>query len=202
MCTQATRCSVTARLMTWEAPSGTWRGKLDVRSIRKDVIDVIFVITNTPRVVCGTDKGEMVIVDIESHQLVAQIKGHSGRVRWITVSKDGSLLASCSDVMTVRLASPKTCKALCEPLTGHTSGVCYLAMSDDSKYVASRSFDRTVRIWDVPRECSVGTSMPCNNSANGSTLKNGYKMFRCPLKITLSCHHAGTDPSVFGTCAA
>lgn len=156
MCTPPQRCWVTPRPMTWHVPSGTLRGIIDVTKNRNIGISAFCVIPNTTRVVYGTSRGDMFVIDIESHELVAKIPCHSGHVVCITVSKDGALIASCSIDHSVYLWNAKTCEQLCKALRGHTERVCSMAISDDSKYVASGSWDKTVRIWDVQRACSVG----------------------------------------------
>lgn len=59
----------------------------------------------------------------------------------------GELLASCSDDFTLYLWNPlKTNKPVVR-MTGHQQPVNFIRYSPDGKYIASASFDKSVRLW-------------------------------------------------------
>jgi WD40 repeat protein len=78
-----------------------------------------------------------------------ELKGHSGWIRSIAFSPDGSQLVSGSDDKTVRLWSVASGKLL-KTLDGHSGYVRSVAFHPNGKQVASgSSFDGTVRVWAV-----------------------------------------------------
>lgn len=210
-----TRYFVAPRPMTWDVPGGSLQNIIDVSSNLEGVISAVSVIPTTTRVVCGTEIGEMFIMDIESNDLVAQITGHSTYVQCITVSKDGALIASCSHDKTVRLWHAITFDQLCEPLTGHTRSVYCVAISDDCKYVASGSEDDTVRLWDVQRGCSIGNPLNGHSysvtsvafSANGVYLVSGsgdhsIRVWQIPFGEPLGTPFVGHNSYVDSICVS
>jgi WD40 repeat protein len=76
------------------------------------------------------------------------MEGHSGVVRSIAISQDGTRIISGSDDKTIRIWDAQTGTALCK-LEGHSDVVASVAISNDGTHVISGSHDTTVRIWDI-----------------------------------------------------
>ena len=74
--------------------------------------------------------------------------GHTGQVRTVAVSGDGTRVVSGSDDSTVRVSDPATGRQD-TTLTGHTDWVRATAVSGDGARVVSGSDDSTVRVWDA-----------------------------------------------------
>ena len=98
------------------------------------------------KLACGYRGGEIWIGDATIGKRVAKLKGHSRRikiffstkhrrVRALTFSTDGKLLASGSEDKTVQIWSTDRYKKLAT-LKGHTGWVSALAFSEDGRYLA------------------------------------------------------------------
>lgn len=95
----------------------------------------------------GLADGSIVVVDGHSGTKPSRIfRGHTGKVLWITWSKDKQTIASGSEDRTVGIWSVRTGRLL-QILEGHANSVVALDWSNDEKLLASKSLDGTVRIW-------------------------------------------------------
>jgi eukaryotic-like serine/threonine-protein kinase len=75
--------------------------------------------------------------------------GHTAPILTLSLSADGTLLASGSADNTIKIWDLPTGKLL-QTLKGHTAPVTSVAISRDGKTVISGSEDSTIKIWDVP----------------------------------------------------
>jgi WD40 repeat protein len=79
--------------------------------------------------------------------LLLTLEGHSGRIRAVQFSPNGSKLASASDDKTVIVWGPTT-GVKQRTLEGHSRGVAAVQFSPDGSKLASASDDGKVIVWD------------------------------------------------------
>ncbi len=122
------------------------------------MIKILSVLRNG-RIAMTSDKGDIEIWGAFSGQRIGRLVAHppSGEddpiVHAIVTLPDGRL-ASADRNGPVRLWDIKRRKE-CGRLSGHTDGVCSLAVLPDGR-LASGSYDETIRIWDVATLQEVG----------------------------------------------
>ncbi|MER7497974.1 NB-ARC domain-containing protein, partial [Streptomyces pharetrae] len=107
------------------------------------------------------------------------LTGHTGTVRSVAISPDGTWLATTGSDATVRIwdRASATCTAT---LTGHTSPVTSMTIAPNGAWLATGSGDGTVRVWDrATRRCTAtltGHTSPVTSmtiAPNGAWLATG-----------------------------
>ena len=109
------------------------------------------------------------------------LRGHTDAVRGVAFSRDGALLASCSDDKTARLWSVATAAPL-RVLEGHTNWVWSVAFSPDGATIATGGCDKTARLWATATGAAVRVLEGHANyvtsvafSPDGATLATGSR---------------------------
>ncbi|MCO6451648.1 MAG: hypothetical protein J5I90_12750 [Caldilineales bacterium] len=85
----------------------------------------------------------------QGKQIAGPVFGHDGGVESMSMSPDGSLLATTGDDKTVRLWDGKTAEPVGEPLIGHTGRVLTADFSPDGKTLATGATDNTIILWNL-----------------------------------------------------
>ena len=133
--------SVAQDYATWSLPEGA-KARLGKGTIE----DIQFSPDN--KLLAVASATGVWIYDVDTDEELALLTGHTGIVKSIAFSPNGSLLASASWDNTIRLWNVFNF-SLNKTLTGHTSAVTSVTFSADSWTVASGSADNTIRLWDV-----------------------------------------------------
>jgi WD40 repeat protein len=109
-------------------------------------------------------QGEINIWDAETRRHVAQIKGHTGAVR--SISLHSGLLVTGSDDRTIKIWNART-GAEIGTCIGHTDAVVATAFSPDGSMIYSIGLDETARAWRIVdlRRRVVHASFPILDTA-------------------------------------
>jgi WD40 repeat protein/tRNA A-37 threonylcarbamoyl transferase component Bud32 len=86
--------------------------------------------------------------DVNTKQVSRILEGHRKPIQSLSLSGDGSILASGSLDNSIKIWDVKTGQLL-KTLAGHTAPVWSVALSLDGQTLVSGSADRTIRIWDL-----------------------------------------------------
>jgi WD40 repeat protein len=98
-----------------------------------------------------TEDGEIKIFDIDSGNLVAEIKnGHSDTVFGICFSPDSSKLATCGADKFVKVFEVPSGQFL-KSFEGHTHHVLDVAWKADGKLLVSGGADNVIKVWDYEK---------------------------------------------------
>ena len=122
---------------------------------------------------CGTDR-TVRVWGAADRQEVAILHGHKGSVRNVAFSADGRQVVSVGAAVygwpssesdgTVRLWEALPGASL-PAMHGHTSYVYPVAYSPDGQWIASGSWDHTVRLWDARTGEPCAPSLPARQCA-------------------------------------
>ncbi|XP_078001525.1 uncharacterized protein LOC144454005 [Glandiceps talaboti] len=78
-----------------------------------------------------------------------KLQGHTDKVRAITVSHDGSMIASGSEDCSVRIWDSNLVNTMLSDRTGHSATVSAFAVTDDGNLALSASYDLALILWDL-----------------------------------------------------
>ncbi len=94
------------------------------------------------------------------------LRGHSGPVTAVAMSRDGRLSVSASEDRTLRVWEVESGREL-RTLEGHSAKVTGVAMSEDGRLAVSASWDKTLKVWDVETGRELRTLQGHTGFVNG-----------------------------------
>jgi WD40 repeat protein/DNA-directed RNA polymerase subunit RPC12/RpoP len=141
-------------LRVWDAANGkalsSWKAS-------EHFVMSVVALQGQRAITAGAGRDPVVKVwDVDSHECLASLVGHSDAVTCVAVAKDEKRAASGSFDQTIRLWNLETGKCL-TTLTGHSDKVYSVQITPDGRFVVSGSSDKTVKVWDLDAGTCVGT---------------------------------------------
>jgi WD40 repeat protein len=116
--------------------------------LHDDLVSGLAFTPDGDKLITSSHDGTIKIWDLVNQQLLFTLTGHRSMIRAIALNPDGKVLASAGNDG-VRLWNIETGEFL-GTASGHTDWVQSLAFSNDGKRLATGSFDRIIRIWEIP----------------------------------------------------
>lgn len=131
--------------------------KAFVTEMVTEVVDSGVSITFSPdgsRLVVGYDDDVIRIWNLNTGNLVRELRGHEAPVIAIAYSPDGKTISSASSDSTVRLWNARNGKLL-RIMNDHQSDVGAVAYSPYGQLLASGGWDGQILIWDLKKRTAV-----------------------------------------------
>ena len=97
----------------------------------------------------GSKDNKVIVWDTETGHAEHRLSGHEGWVRSVAFGNNG-MLASGSEDKTIRIWNSRD-GSLIDTLKGHKDWVASVAFSPDGETLATSSYDKTVKVWDLNR---------------------------------------------------
>lgn len=129
----------------WDART---RKEVSRLKINQDVT-ALTVSADERLLVMGTERGDVLLINLETGQQVASFKAHGASVLGLALSPDGKFLMTSEPFPTVKVWDFATRKALTE-LRGHKLVIRWIAISPDGSRMATASIGQEpIKIWDT-----------------------------------------------------
>ena len=104
--------------------------------------------------VSASEDGTLKVWDCESGSFERTLKGHTSTVNDACFNAKGTVLASCSADMSVKLWDFEKSYECIRTLRGHEHNVCGVCWAQSDELLVSASRDTTLRLWEVPPVCA------------------------------------------------
>ncbi len=105
--------------------------------------------------VSASEDGTLKVWDCESGAFERTLKGHTSTVNDACFNAKGTVLASCSADMSVKLWDFDKSYECIRTLRGHEHNVCGVCWAQADELLVSASRDTTLRVWEVvPANCA------------------------------------------------
>lgn len=135
----------------------------NLKGHRNDVTSISFHPSNNQQFVSGSLDNSLMLWNLSSQQKRCfKLLGHTNSVNCVEFSKDGSLIASCSQDQTVRLWSPKI-NGNTTSFRAHTAPITTVSFSPANDKLITGSNDKSIKIWDLATRKFISSFSGHNN---------------------------------------
>ena len=127
------------------------------KKLHKDTIFGLSVHPHEPIVITGGRDGAIVCYNHDTDTILTALRGHTDSVEDVAFSLCGSFIASGSKDKVVLLWNSYLDKDQVSAVsfTGHRHYVTKCAFSNDSKLLATVSYDKRIGIWSIKERCLI-----------------------------------------------
>jgi len=133
------------RVSFWNLRTAT---ELSEFALHDEVITGLAFTPDGNKLITSSNDGTIKVWDLVTQKLLYTLTGHGSTIRAIALNPDGKVLASAGNDG-VRLWNIETGEFL-GVLSGHTDWVQSIVFSNDGTRIATGSFDRMIRVWEIP----------------------------------------------------
>lgn len=144
-----------------------------------------------PNVISGEQVYVAILWDVNTGTQVQVFEGHTGSVRGVDMTRDGTTAVTASDDRSVRLWNVDN-GALIRTFTGHTASVHAVSFSTDESRVASGSGDGTARIWTVATGAFVRIEAHTNSVNTVALTADGSRLVTTSKDLSAAVWDAST----------
>ncbi|MGF1524378.1 MAG: WD40 repeat domain-containing protein [Leptolyngbyaceae cyanobacterium] len=145
----------------WDLNSG--KATQTLKSVSR--LSTLALHSNKQIIAIGNAWGNLSLWDLQSSQIIQSISGHSGEVRSVSFSPDGSTLVSGSYDKTVKLWHVSDRVTLSQTLSDVSlSAVLAIAISPDGRTLVSGGYDGMLCFWEMDTGKLLGM-FPAHRSA-------------------------------------
>ena len=110
--------------------------------------DLVALVCWKDTIAVGSRSTHTIILDVTTGSQIAVLSGHTGWVKSLAFSPDGTLLVSGSFDKTIKLWDLQT-GGFIKTFQGHTGPIHSISISANGTLIASGSEDETIRLWDI-----------------------------------------------------
>lgn len=113
--------------------------------------------------VSNDSNGQLKIWQLNGPRESVEVKAHRGRITSMSISWDGTMVATASEDTTIKIWDTRDLKLL-KTLQNDRVSVVSVVFSRDGKRVVTAGLNKTVRLWDLEKETPLMTSSPHTES--------------------------------------